>query len=170
MASFAPSAVEMRRASAEDLGYILETEAYYKTFGYVGGDPQHVHEQRIHDPDAEYFLFLHGGVRSGYVILRGVAGPNRNIELKRIVIDPPERGVGRIALRMLLRYVFEEKRAHRIWLDVYVDNARAQHVYRSIGFVEEGVIREAVLRGDTYRSMILMSMLDREYAQLSENA
>jgi RimJ/RimL family protein N-acetyltransferase len=59
--------------------------------------------------------------------------------------------------------VFDELSAHRIWLDVFPHNSRARHIYRSVGFVEEGVLRECVKHGDIYRSLVLMSMLESEY-------
>jgi RimJ/RimL family protein N-acetyltransferase len=50
-----------------------------------------------------------------------------------------------------------------VWLDVFEDNFRAQHGYRSLGFVEEGMLRECVHHDGRYRSLILMGMLESEY-------
>ena len=62
---------------------------------------------------------------------------------------------------------FRDLRAHRFWLDVKASNARAQGLYASEGFLEEGRLRESVrvrLDGaDGYDSLVVMSMLDREY-------
>jgi diamine N-acetyltransferase len=56
---------------------------------------------------------------------------------------------------------------HRFWLDVKALNQRAQALYANEGFVEEGRLRESVRisgsSGDGYDSLIVMSMLDREY-------
>ena len=52
---------------------------------------------------------------------------------------------------------------HRLWLDVYTDNEIAINLYRSEGFVQEGILRECKKSGDEYRSMVIMSMLEREY-------
>ena len=40
---------------------------------------------------------------------------------------------------------------------------RAQALYTSEGFVEEGRLRESVRLADGYESLIVMSLLDREY-------
>jgi diamine N-acetyltransferase len=53
--------------------------------------------------------------------------------------------------------------AHRFWLDVKALNVRAQALYASEGFVEEGRLRESVRLADGYESLIVMSLLDREY-------
>ena len=39
---------------------------------------------------------------------------------------------------------FRDLGAHRFWLDVKARNLRAQALYRSEGFVEEGRLRESV--------------------------
>jgi diamine N-acetyltransferase len=58
---------------------------------------------------------------------------------------------------------FRDLKAHRFWLDVKSLNRRALALYESEGFVEEGRLRESVRAGDAYDSLIVMSMLDREY-------
>jgi len=62
---------------------------------------------------------------------------------------------------------FHDLHAHRFWLDVKSLNARALALYTGEGFVEEGRLRESVRIGsslaDGYDTLVLMSMLDREY-------
>jgi len=64
---------------------------------------------------------------------------------------------------MVKKLCFEEWRAHRLWLDVKEHNMRARHLYESEGFVREGVLRECIRNGETYESLIVMSMLEQEY-------
>jgi RimJ/RimL family protein N-acetyltransferase len=70
-------------------------------------------------------------------------------------------------VRLLKKLAFTQLHAHRFWLDVKALNTRALKLYASEGFVEEGRLRESVrvnLDGaDGYDSLIVMSMLDREY-------
>ncbi len=84
------------------------------------------------------------------------------------MIAEPGQGLGRRVLEAILHKVFDEFSAHRLWLDVFTDNDRARHLYRSIGFVEEGVLRECVRRGDLYRSLLIMSMLGSEYRERTD--
>jgi RimJ/RimL family protein N-acetyltransferase len=60
---------------------------------------------------------------------------------------------------MVVRWVFTETGAYRLWLDVLADNARARHVYGAHGFVEEGLLREAYELPDCRIDLILMSLL-----------
>ena len=98
------------------------------------------------------------------MILLGFEEGHASIEFKRFVVAEPGRGLGRLLLAELLRIVFDEIGAHRFFLDVAEDNARALHLYRSVGFVEEGVMREATERDGKWLSLVLMSLLQHEYA------
>ena len=77
------------------------------------------------------------------------------------------RGHGRAAIRLLAQMAFRDLGAHRFWLDVKARNLRAQALYRSEGFVEEGRLRESVRvmidGADGYDTLVVMSLLDREY-------
>lgn len=105
--------------------------------------------------------------RIGFVILQGCRNPNASVELKRLVLQPKGRGLGRAAVRQLKAMAFAQLKAHRFWLDVKSLNTRAYVLYRSEGFVEEGRLRESVRvtidGADGYDSLIVMSLLDREY-------
>ena len=74
----------------------------------------------------------------------------------------------RACVRLLKQMAFRDLHAHRFWLDVKSRNERAQALYRSEGFVEDGRLRESVRTDDGYDSLIVMSMLDREYEALCE--
>ena len=62
-------------------------------------------------------------------------------------------------------FAFRETNAHRLWLDVVSGNLRAQTVYRKVGFIQEGVLREAAILPDGRRSdFLLLSILRPEWA------
>ncbi len=117
------------------------------------------------DPDAAHWIVEADpdGRAVGYVILSGLESPHRNIEFKRVALAERGAGLGREALRLVKAFVFERLGAHRLWLDVMDHNERAARLYRSEGFVVEGVQRECVKRDDRYVSLIVMSMLESEY-------
>lgn len=73
--------------------------------------------------------------------------------------------MGTEASRLILGYGFETLRLHRIELDVYGFNPRAQHVYEKVGFVLEGVKRDAFCFDGQYVDEIPMSILDHEWAE-----
>ena len=77
------------------------------------------------------------------------------------------QGAGRRCVRLLKQMAFRDLHAHRFWLDVKLLNIRALALYASEGFVEEGRLRESVRinqdGADGYDSLVVMSLLDREY-------
>ncbi|MBI1774904.1 MAG: GNAT family N-acetyltransferase [Proteobacteria bacterium] len=102
----------------------------------------------------------------GFAFLRDIRSANRCIEMQRIAVNRSDAGYGRALMKRVTWLAFEEYSAHRVWFDVIETNARARHVYRSLGFVEEGVFREAKLYQDGfYYSLVLMAMLEGEYRQ-----
>jgi diamine N-acetyltransferase len=162
----------LRSATAKDIPAIVAIERLPASFQFVGQWSEERHRATLASPDARYFV---SEAKSGeantsgpgqlcaFAILRGLAEASGSIELKRLVVHPPGQGLGRQILAELIRIAFDQFHAHRFFLDVFDDNLRARHLYQSMGFVEEGLLREAALRNGQYCSLRLMSLLDREY-------
>lgn len=122
------------------------------------------HQQVIENKDQLHLKLIDNqGITIGFVILRGLLNPNLSVELKRIIINEKGKNYGKITLRLLQNLVFEKLKKHRLWLDVFTDNPRAQHVYQSVGFVQEGVKRECIKSGNNFRSLIIMSILRQDF-------
>lgn len=155
--------MQLLRATLEDIPFLLQLEQKFCQLGLVGGDDRGTHERQMTGADCLYYMVEEDGERAGYVILRGVTSINRCLELKRIAVANPGRGLGRQVLRAILDKAFGELSAHRVWLDVYDDNHRALHVYRLLGFVAEGTLRECIQREDGYHSLVVMAILESEY-------
>ena len=65
-----------------------------------------------------------------------------------------------------MAWSFAQPKTHRFWLDVFLHNERARHVYRKVGLREDGVLREAYMMPDgTRRSQALMSILRAEWEE-----
>ena len=156
--------MHLREGTPADISFIVAVEHAPEFREYIGNWTYDEHAAAMHDPDTRYFIALDDSEKAvGYVILRGLQSEHRNLELKRIVMHSPGRGHGKQVLQLLLQKMFDEFKAHRVWLDVFETNARAQHLYQSLGFQQDGIFREAVYRDGKYHSLFLMSMLDREY-------
>ena len=74
------------------------------------------------------------------------------------------RGLGTEATRLIVGHGFEQLGLHRIELEAYGHNARALRVYEKVGFVREGVRREADFRDGRWLYWVLMAMLHKEWA------
>lgn len=156
----------LRPTMLSDLDWVVTVETDPANLPFITPWERTQHEGAIRFPDSRHFIVeaqAHGDERLGFVILQGCRNPNRSVELKRIVLQPKGRGLGRACVRRLKQMAFRDLKVHRFWLDVKALNQRAQALYASEGFVEEGRLRESVRAGDGYDSLIVMSMLDREY-------
>ena len=157
--------VRLRPTMLSDLDYVISVETDAHNLPFITPWERTQHEGAVRFPDFRHFIVEAGAdyERAGFVILQGCRNPHKSVELKRIVLQPKGLGLGRACVRLLKQMAFRDLAAHRFWLDVKTLNQRAFELYRSEGFVEEGRLRESVRAGDGYDSLIVMSMLDREY-------
>ena len=107
----------------------------------------------------------------GFVAVVGIEWPNRHGWVAIGLGDPAERarGFGTEAMGLVLRYAFHELGLHRVSLDVIADNQPAIALYRSLGFIEEGRLRERVLRDGQRTDLLYMGLLARDW-ELSRQA
>lgn len=107
-----------------------------------------------------------GGEHIGWCGLHGGSPENRGASLGIAIGEKAywNGGYGTDAMRVLCRFGFEHMNLHRIELDVFSDNPRAQRVYEKVGFRVEGCRREADYRYGVYRDIVHMGLLRDELA------
>jgi RimJ/RimL family protein N-acetyltransferase len=139
-----------------------------------GGHPQSLASsiRRIEErPRNEYGNVLLGietledGRLIGAVVLRD-AEPETGCAELDIYIGEKEywgRGFATDAMRTACRYGFEAMRLHKITLYVVPENHAAHHVYRKVGFVEEGRMREHIWLDGRNLDNVLMGILRDEW-------
>jgi RimJ/RimL family protein N-acetyltransferase len=161
--------LRLRPTMLSDLDYVISVERDSHNLPFITPWERTQHEGAVRFPDFRHFI-VEGGADyapTGFVILQGCRNPQRSVELKRLVLQTKGQGLGRACVRLLKQMAFRDLRAHRFWLDVKQLNTRALALYASEGFVEEGRLRESVRvsidGADGYDSLVVMSMLDREY-------
>jgi len=163
--------VRLRPTMSSDLEFVISVEYDAANRPFITPWDRTQHEGAIRFPDFRHFIVEAGAgyPSAGFVILQGCRNPHRSIELKRMVLRPAlhGQGIGRQCIRLLAQMAFRDLAAHRFWLDVKARNLRAQALYRSEGFVEEGRLRESVRTDDGYDSLIVMAMLEHEHAQIA---
>ncbi len=158
--------MHLRDATPDDLDFIVAQEERPEFAAFIFNWGHERHAANLADPDKRYLIAEEtSGGPLGYVILAGLAGENGAVELTRVVAAEPGRGCGRAIMGATIDLVFDDIGAHRLWLDVFPENARARHLYRSLGFVEEGVLRDAIRFNGAHRSLVIMSMLAPEHRQ-----
>lgn len=167
------ASLRLRPTMLSDLDFVLSVERDQRNLPFITPWERTQHEGAVRIPDFRHFIVeagannLQEGTRDGFVILQGCRNPHRSVELKRVVLQSKGQGLGRACVRLLKRMAFRDLHAHRFWLDVKQLNTRALALYASEGFIEEGRLRESVRISsdvtDGYDSLVVMSLLDREY-------
>lgn len=160
----ARAAVTLSPMPAERLCWVVALEADSATQPFIVPWSLERHRSALRDPDLRHLLLVGPNGAVGFAILAGLRDSPAVVELRRLVIAPEDRGrgFGRTALGVLINHVFDDLGAHRLWLDVVTDNARARGLYVSRGFRPEGVLRDHLATADGFRSVEVLAILASE--------
>lgn len=116
------------------------------------------------------FGLEHGesGKLLGISVLRDINLIHRQAEFAIYIGDEAERGKGyaREGTRLTLGFGFFKLGLNRIFLKVLTENERAVHLYRKLGFVEEGVLRECVFKNNEFKDQYVMAILKSEFEKV----
>lgn len=162
--------IVLRETTEDDLEFVLDAERAPGAAHLVGQWPRHRHLEAIARSDEDHLIVVGSGGRLGFAILQGIDGPHNSVEVRRIVVNRPGEGIGRRALSLVVDRAFVKHEAHRVWLDTFTGNERAQRSYAATGFVREGILREALLKNGRYESLVVMSILRSEWTAASPDA
>ncbi|MEV0982126.1 GNAT family protein [Streptomyces sp. NPDC049915] len=77
-------------------------------------------------------------------------------------------GYGVELLRLLLSVGFDDLHLHRIWGARSPRNEASARTMTAVGMVEEGTIREHVLKAGEWRDSVVHAILDREWRAATE--
>jgi len=157
--------IRLKPTVENDLDFVLQAENHQDNSAFIGQWTKQHHLDSLSNNDIAHFIIerITDNYFVGYTILKGLTDHNQIIELKRIVITDKGKGYGGETLRLIKKLSFEELSAHRLQLDVKEHNIRAKKLYESEGFIVEGCLRECLKTSEKWESLILMSMLRKEY-------
>ena len=155
--------LRLRRANLDDLDYIMKLQAAPENLKFIVPFSEDYHREIFTCADKMDVIAeeISTGERVGYFMLRELDTPCA--EFTHVIIEKKGVGYGREALNLLIKWTFETKNFHRIWIDCKDYNSVALHLYESSGFVREGLLREILLTNGVYENLIVFGMIDREY-------
>jgi RimJ/RimL family protein N-acetyltransferase len=166
--------IVLRPIAAEDAKAIVESLSDKEAMRLTGTQQSFSLEQvqafcaRVATADdrADYAITLPDDPSyRGEVVLNEIDWHNRSAHFRIAIAGAENRdkGYGSEATELILDYAFNTLKLHRVDLEVYDFNPRAQHVYKKLGFVEEGKLREVLFWEGKYHSAIKMSLLEPDY-------
>ncbi len=157
--------IQLQPTLKKDLDTILSIETHPENIDWICPYTKQRHEEVIDRPDEYHFKIIKDQTIMGFIILADTEKEDDSIEFRRIALMEKGQGIGRFIIRWIKEWAFEKKGTHRLWLDVFDDNERAYHLYKSEGFIEEGKKRESLKGVKGRRSQVFMSILSGEYTK-----
>lgn len=161
----------------EDLALLLswrnnpEYRQYYREYKELSMEQQlRWYENKILNDDSwQYFTIKNSPSENaiGVVGLTSIHPIYKTAEFAITIGDKKYRngGYGSDALRVLIKYGFEQLNLNRIWCEVYSNN-KSIDMYRHIGFKDEGKLRESVFKNNKYLDSYILGMLRIEYEEI----
>ena len=73
------------------------------------------------------------------------------------------RGYGTDAMKVLVKFIFEQMNINKVKLGVYSFNQRAIKCYEKVKFQVEGILKEELFRNGKYHDIIEMSIFKKDY-------
>jgi RimJ/RimL family protein N-acetyltransferase len=112
----------------------------------------------------------------GEIVLNDLDEDVRSANLRlQLLPNYRGRGYGREAIQEVLRFAFDGVGdepglgLHRVSLDVLSINPRAQALYESLGFREEGRLRDVYRDDEAWADAIVMSILEDEFRAMTQD-
>ena len=116
----------------------------------------------------DFLLIAPDGRIIGESVINQIDWEARNANYRICIFHSHEcgKGIGSWAVQMTRDFAFETLNLHRLELDVFSFNPRAEKAYLAAGFQREGVLRDAIWNGKEYADDILMALLEDEWRKI----
>ena len=129
--------VRLRPTTPADLAFVTALERDPGNRELIGQWSDAEHLAAIAGEDGRtHGIIERDGTAAGYLIVYDCVAEGKGVYLKRILVADKGRGTGSAALRAFLDRCFARPDVDFVWLIVLDWNARAQAVYRKLGFEE----------------------------------
>ena len=161
--------ISVRRARLDDLDFLVELVNHEDVQPFLGGRSARDHDtvaaeiERSRGDPTSYgrFVIEVDGARAGVMGFEVENRRSRIAHLERLAVHPDYRGqrVADEAARLLQRHLVRDLGYHRLQLEIYGFNERAQRHAERVGFRREGVRRQAYWRHGAWADGALFALL-----------
>ena len=125
----------LRPSRPGDLDFITALERHPDTRDFIGqwSDAEPL-AAIAGENGREHWIIERDGASAGYLIVFDCRARDAGFYVKRVAVADKDRGTGSAALRQYCEHAFGLAGVSCIWLIVRDWNARAERVYRALGF------------------------------------
>ena len=143
---------------------IIEHDPYNSQFTWTGTYEDHKNE--ILDQNSELLTVtrIEDDEIIGYVII-DIDKESEWLEIRRTALSDKGKGYGREMFEAILKYAFTIGDFNKVWLECYDDNPVGMHLYPSLGFHCDGVLRQHHKEKRGLLNEVQFSMLKGEYGE-----
>lgn len=101
----------------------------------------------------------------GLVYLVNINWIFRRCDFGILLGDEKDRGKnnGYIAIKMILEHAFNDLQLNRVEVKVLESNTNAISIYKKVGFIQEGVLRQSVYKEGRFQNQVIMSILKEKH-------
>jgi len=100
----------------------------------------------------------------GNISLNDISWANHSGEISLIIGDRNYwgKGIGKEAVRLIIDLAFSSLKLHRVWVGMTADNAPMIRLAQSLGFSEEGRLKDALYKNGSYFDITQWSKINSE--------
>lgn len=163
--------VVLRPLEREDLHFVHQMDNNANVMRYWFEEPYEtfvelaaLYDEHIHDQTERRFVVVCEDKNAGLVELVEIDHVHRRAEFQIIVApDHQGKGLARRATELAMDYGFGVLNLHKIYLVVDKENTKAIHIYETLGFQVEGVLRQEFFINGQYRDVTRMCLFQHDY-------
>lgn len=151
----------------DEIDVLMEIEHDPSNSIYIWTNTREEHIDELDNPDV--WTLAVKRKKDGYIVGYLIADLDLEsewMELKRIAFREKKQGYGKEMINAMLKKAFEDMKLNKVWLEAYSDNTVGRHLYESIGFHIDGVLRQHHKEARGIMDQVQYSMLKGEYELL----
>ncbi|MBW3695316.1 N-acetyltransferase [Vibrio sp. T187] len=124
--------IQLRESTFADIPTFVAFESASDTSDFIIPYSAERHRLEMENELITYLSIYDDQVLAGFIIL--AVHDNDDIEFRRIVVGKKGQGIGQSAVTLMEGYCASQFGGKRVWLDVFAENERGQHIYQKLGY------------------------------------
>lgn len=159
----------VRRMESTDLEQVLawrnhpEVRRYMYTQHEIAlGEHTRWFENASNDPNRHLLVFERGSIPLGFINIHQIA-PGGVADWGFYAAPDAPKGTGGLLGQAALRFAFQEAGLHKLCGQALAYNARSIRFHQSLGFQQEGILRQHHFDGQHYHDVVCFGLLASEW-------
>ena len=155
----------IREAYEDDVSFIVRLFKLPHVRAFLNPPDRGTVLASLENPNVENYVLEDNGEPAGNFVLRS---HGFLVEFSVLAVTTQGRGAGTFALNWGLHYVFNDLKAHRVYIEVREDNFATRRVVERLGWVQEGLFRDGFrdARSGEYKNLCAYGILAPEFERV----